>query len=126
VVLCHNVIQYLDDAPAMLRRLSTLLRPGGLLSLVGMNRYSAVYAALLLHGDLAAARDRIDARTVQGIMFDAPLRIYSAPEAAAMLAQAGLSVTANYGFCASPPTGATTNASMTRPCTPSWRSWSWR
>jgi S-adenosylmethionine-dependent methyltransferase len=97
-VLCHNVIQYLDDAPALLGQLSALLRPGGLLSLVSMNRYSAVYAALLLHGDLSAAHASLDTRRARTIVFDAPLTIYSAEEAEAMLAAVGLAVTADYGL----------------------------
>lgn len=97
-VLCHNVIQYLDDAPALLRQLAAALRPGGLLSLVSMNRYSAVYAALLLRNDVKAARAGIGAHAAHTVIFDAPLIVYSAAEAAAMLAQAGLAVTADYGL----------------------------
>lgn len=97
-ILCHNVIQYLDDAPALLRQLVGLLRPGGLLSLVSMNRYSAAYAALLLHGDLDAAAAAIDTHTARTIIFDAALTVYSAEEAAAMLTEAGLAVVADYGL----------------------------
>jgi len=36
-VLCHGVLMYLDDPAALLHVLATVIRPGGVLSLVGKN-----------------------------------------------------------------------------------------
>jgi S-adenosylmethionine-dependent methyltransferase len=103
VVLCHNVMQYLPDPSGVLRVLARLVRVGGLLSLVSMNRYSSVYAAAFLRDDLTAAQEQIDARTTRGVMFPADLIVYSPEEAAEMLAASGLTVAAHYGLlCITP------------------------
>jgi S-adenosylmethionine-dependent methyltransferase len=108
MVLCHNVIQYLEEPADLLRQLAGLLRPGGLLSLISMNRYSAVYAAAFLRDDLAAALGEIDTRTVRGTMFEALLTIYSAQEAGALLEDAGFAIVADYGLlCITPYWGDT-------------------
>lgn len=105
-VLCHNVIQYMpatNDQSTLLSSLARLLKPHGVLSLVSMNRFSAVYAELFLRGSPAAALRQIDTDTVQGLMFDAPMLIHSAQEACDMLEAAGLVVAADYGLlCVTP------------------------
>jgi S-adenosylmethionine-dependent methyltransferase len=98
LVLCHNVIQYVADVPALLRDLAALLLPGGLLSLVSINRFSDVYAAAFLRQDLAAALAGIGARTMHSTLFDTPLTMYSAEEAAGLLAEAGCPAAQTYGL----------------------------
>jgi S-adenosylmethionine-dependent methyltransferase len=108
VVLCHNVIQYLADTPALLHELAARLQPGGWLSLISVNRFSAVYAAAFMRQDLAGAAAQVDARTVRGMMFAADMTVYSAVEAAGLLAGAGLDVIADYGLlCITPYWGDT-------------------
>lgn len=41
-VLCHNVLEYVEDKPAVLRALCRVLRPGGILSLCKHNRAGRV------------------------------------------------------------------------------------
>ena len=57
LVTCHGTLEHVEDPAATLRRLSEVLAPGGLLSLVTAQRYAAV-----LSRALAGAFDR--ARTV--------------------------------------------------------------
>ena len=40
LILCHNVLPYLDDVSGALRNLKNALNPNGLLSVVCLNRYS--------------------------------------------------------------------------------------
>lgn len=98
VVLCHNVLQYVDDVPALLRDLLAMLKPGGVLSLIGVNRYSRVYMAAFLRNDLVAARTQIDAHTMQGILFDTPLTNYSVQEIGAMLDANICQIEQDYGL----------------------------
>ena len=51
VILCHNVVEYVDDPAAVVRGLGATLRPGGLLSLVAMNSYALPLRSLLQHGE---------------------------------------------------------------------------
>ncbi|MFN8493173.1 MAG: methyltransferase domain-containing protein [Caldilineaceae bacterium] len=98
VVLCHNVLQYVGDIPALLRHLMTPLRKGGLLSLIGVNRFARVYMAAFLRNDLVDAMAQIDARTVQGVVFDTPLTNYSVSEIAAMVAASDCQIEQDYGL----------------------------
>lgn len=105
-VLCHNVIQYLparNDQSALLAGLMRLLKPQGVLSLISLNRLSAVYGELFLRGNPAAALQQIDTDMVQGIMFNAPMLVHSAQEACDMLEKVGFAATADYGLlCVTP------------------------
>ncbi len=98
LVLCHNVIQYLPDAPGVLARLAGALKPGGVLSLVSLNRHSVPYKTAFFEGDLDKALAQLDARTVKVYLFDATAHCYTAEEAADLLRQAGLAVEADYGI----------------------------
>jgi S-adenosylmethionine-dependent methyltransferase len=98
VVLCHNVIQYLPDVPPVLLTLAGLLRPGGLLSVVSLNRYSVPYKTAFFEGDLDKALSQLDVRTGRVYLFDAIATYYTAQEAGDLLREAGLAVEADYGI----------------------------
>ena len=98
LVLCHNVIQYVDDLPALLRDLAAALRPGGLISIVSINRYSIPYRIALPRGDLSQALAQLDARRQQAILFEASMTCYSAEEVMALLADAGCATEQDYGL----------------------------
>jgi len=98
VVLCHHVLQYIKDARSLCASLVALLQPGGILSLVTMNRYSIPYHAAFLRGDLAGALAQVDARTSQGRIFDAELISYTAEEIAGLLVGLGCAVEGDYGI----------------------------
>jgi S-adenosylmethionine-dependent methyltransferase len=97
LVLCHNVLQYVDDALSLLKDLVAALKSGGLISVVGINRYSIAYRTAFARGDLAQALVEIDARSTRAIIFDAMLRAYSAEEVGEMLQSAGCVVEGDYG-----------------------------
>lgn len=55
MVLCHNVLEYVDEKEAYLRELSRVVKPGGLLSLVKHNRSGRVMQMAVLLNDFDMA-----------------------------------------------------------------------
>lgn len=98
VVICHNVLQYAPDVGQLLDTLLTTLRPGGVLSLVSVNRYSVPYQAAFLHHDLERAYASLDDHTQQATIFDAPMSLATAEEVSALLAARGFSAVHHFGI----------------------------
>ncbi len=98
LALCHNVIQYVDDVPGLLNDLVATLKPGGLISMVSINRYSIPYRIALPRGDLGQALAQLDARRVKAFLFDATMTCYSASEMMEMLGRAGCAIEQDYGI----------------------------
>ena len=55
MVLCHNVLEYVDEKEAYLRELARVLKPGGLLSIVKHNRPGRVMQMAVLLNDFDMA-----------------------------------------------------------------------
>jgi S-adenosylmethionine-dependent methyltransferase len=98
VVLCHNVLQYVADVPALLQAICTPLKPDGLVSLISVNRYSVAYQAAFFRGDLAGAVAALDRRHVEATVFGMPMTLYSGEEIAALLPQIGCALDHYYGI----------------------------
>ena len=98
VVLCHNVLQYVEDVPALLKNLARPLKTGGSMSLISINRYSQSYHAAFLRGDLAEALSQLDARDMKAHIFDTVMTNYSIDEMCTMLAGAGYRIEKDYGL----------------------------
>ena len=84
LVLCHGVLDVVDDPAEALQRLAERLRPGGDLSLLVAQRHAAVLARASA-GRLAQAL-----ATLRGVD---PARRFTVPEISELLAQAGLTET---------------------------------
>ncbi|MGA5436871.1 class I SAM-dependent methyltransferase [Streptomyces cellulosae] len=54
VVLCHNLLQYMDDAPGTLATALAPLKDGGLFSVMAINRHSAALNIIVRQMDPAA------------------------------------------------------------------------
>ena len=98
VVLCHNVLQYVEDVPALLKSLARPLKESGLLSLISINRYSLPYHAAFLRDDLAGAFSQLDGRQTKALTFDTLMTNYSVEEVGEMLDSAGCQVVHDYGL----------------------------
>ena len=98
LALCHNVLQYVDDLPALLAALAATLRPGGLLSLVSVNRHALPYMATFWRGDPAEAYAKLDQRSDEAVLFGTPMSMYAADEIATLLAGAGYADAHDYGL----------------------------
>ncbi len=98
VVLCHNVLQYVEDVPALLQSLLQSLKAGGLISLISINRYSIPYHTACLRGDLVGAFSQLDTRQMRAITFDTVMTNYSVDEIRQMLEEAGCQIEQDYGL----------------------------
>lgn len=98
LILCHNVLQYMDDVPALMNALAGLLKPDGILSVVSINRYSTPYHAAFLDGNLTEAMALLDARTSKAKIFDAKMVSYSVDEISELMKNAGMVVEKDYGI----------------------------
>jgi S-adenosylmethionine-dependent methyltransferase len=96
VVMCHNVLQYVEDVPAVLRSILRPLKPRGIVSVVCMNRYSIPYHQAFLWGDLQAAQTTIGARETNTI-FGSTARALAVDEVAKALEGQGCAIQADYG-----------------------------
>lgn len=92
VVLCHGVLEIIDDPAAALATIREVLRPGGTLSLLVAQRHAAVIArAMAGHFPQALALLDPSARTGRSG------HRFTAEEATALLADAGFEVVGVYG-----------------------------
>ncbi len=91
VVLCHGVLEIVDDPRAALRTLAAALRPGGTLSLLVNQRHAAVITRAMA-GHFTAARALLEGETAEGPGHDGHStgRRFTADEITALLDEAGL------------------------------------
>jgi S-adenosylmethionine-dependent methyltransferase len=88
VVLCHGVLEIVDDPAEALSVLAGVLRPGGVLSLLVNQRHAAVVARAMA-GHFQLARTLLDDPAAAG-----PTRRFTPDEVSAVLAGTGFETTA--------------------------------
>jgi S-adenosylmethionine-dependent methyltransferase len=97
LVLCHFVLQYLDDLDGPLAQLLGAVRPGGYISLIAPNRPGEVLAKAARGADPAAAFALLDAETNRTLTFDHAVRLIDAETAIDALQCAGCAPVARFG-----------------------------
>ena len=60
MIICHNVLEYIDDKASVVRELSRVLKPGGLISLAKHNRNGSVMQMAVLLDDFEKATSILD------------------------------------------------------------------
>ena len=98
VVICHNVVQYLIDWPVHVRRMVTLLRDGGVLSVMAPNPAMDVLALAVRDTDPAGAYSMLFAPTVPSVTFGHPMRRLASDRVEEELTASGASVTERFGI----------------------------
>jgi S-adenosylmethionine-dependent methyltransferase len=98
VVLCHNMLQYVEDVPTLLRGIVSVLKTDGLLSLISINRYSMPYHAAFFRGNLVEAFSQLDARQMRTVTFDTQMTNYSVEEIGDMLSRIDCQIEQDYGL----------------------------
>ncbi|MGW6709031.1 class I SAM-dependent methyltransferase [Streptomyces sp. NPDC054956] len=102
VVLCHNLLQYMDDVPGTLATVLAPLKRGGLLSVMAINRHSAALNIAVREMDPAAALASLDTDQLRTEMFDSTLTLHAAEEIIPVLQGLGCLDVRHYGirsFC---------------------------
>jgi S-adenosylmethionine-dependent methyltransferase len=97
LVLCHFVLQYLDDLDGPLDQLLGAVKPGGYISLIAPNRPGEVLAKAARSVDPAAAFALLDAETNRTLTFDHAVRRIDAETAIDALQCAGCAPVARFG-----------------------------
>lgn len=97
VVLCHNVLQYIQDWESLLDVLLTPLKSGGILSLITLNRYALPYQLAFLDDDLEHARQLAETKHSSSI-FATNVTEHTAEELQSALEQQGATLEAHYGL----------------------------
>ena len=97
LVLCHNVLPYLDDLSSGLAAALAPVRAGGLLSVIAINRHSEMPRLAALN-DLPGALAALTATQGYTGVFDTTVQLLTAEEVAAELGSLGCAVVGNYGI----------------------------
>jgi S-adenosylmethionine-dependent methyltransferase len=98
VVLCHNILEYVDDPATVLRGAARLLRAASaIISIVVRNQAGEVFKAAIQAGDLAAAEANLTAEWGFESLYGGRVRLFNAPGLQAMLKAASLAVIAERG-----------------------------
>lgn len=71
VILCHNVLEYIDDKESVLNELYRVLKPGGMLSIVKHNRAGRIMQAAVMLDDTEKANELLDGKNIATSKFGA-------------------------------------------------------
>ena len=98
LILCHNVLEFVDDPGAVLREAARALRnSSSILSVLVRNRAGELLKAALLNGDLAAAERNLTSDWGDESLYGGKVRLFTAESLQAMLEAASLMVAARRG-----------------------------
>ncbi|MFE3000026.1 methyltransferase domain-containing protein [Nocardia sp. NPDC059246] len=102
VVICHNLLQYVDNVRGLLEVTLTALAPGGVLSVMAVNRHSEALRIAVRQADPAAVHVALTAGQTRTQMFDSQMTLHTAEEIADVLTGLGCQDIGHYGirtFC---------------------------
>jgi len=98
LILCHNILEYVDDACAVLRSAARALRdPSSIISVLVRNQAGEVLKAAIQEGDLAASEHNLSAEWGHESLYGGRVRLFTAEGVQAMLLESSLAVTAERG-----------------------------
>ena len=75
VIICHNVLEYIDDKAQIINELHRVLKPGGTLSIAKHNRAGRVMQMAVLFDDIEKANELLDGKDSAASKFGA-IRYY--------------------------------------------------
>ena len=98
VILCHNMIKFVDDSFALLRDLCDMLKQDGWLSITAINPYSEVYRQATFLNDLSAAQEAIGQRNARHPWFDKVETRHAPENLIQFLESLGCTLLGHYGL----------------------------
>ena len=98
VIVCHNILEYCDDPGAVLRGAARALRDSSaILSVLVRNQAGEVFKAAIQAGDLAAAKNGLNAEWGHESLYGGRVRLFTSDSLRAMLTEASLAAIAERG-----------------------------
>lgn len=98
VVLCHTILEYLEDPRGALSTLAGKLASGGILSILAANCYSETFKLAIIENDLQGARLSLGKKGGQASLFDDVAKItFSREDLEGLLGGLGLQIIGRYG-----------------------------
>lgn len=98
LILCHNVLEFVDDPGAVLCSAARILRgPFGILSVLVRNQPGEVLKAALLNADLAGAERNLNADWGDESLYGGKVRLFTRDSLRSFLAAASFAVVAERG-----------------------------
>lgn len=98
IILCHNLLEYVDDPGAVLRSAVRVMRDSSaILSVLVRNQAGEVLKAVFQTGDLAAAEDNLTAEWGQESLYGGRVRLFAPEALEAILKDASLTINARRG-----------------------------
>jgi S-adenosylmethionine-dependent methyltransferase len=98
VVLCHNVLQFVDDLDGAVTELVSLLKPAGVLSLMCPNRDSEPLRLAVREHDLAGALAAVGATRMANHLYGTDTRALCAGDLIDQMERNGIAETHHYGI----------------------------
>jgi S-adenosylmethionine-dependent methyltransferase len=98
VIICHNMIEFVDDPAAVFSAATRLLRNrSAILSVVVRNQAGEVFKAAILSGDMAAAEASLTTEWGCESLYGGRVRLFTPTDLRAMMIAASLECTAQRG-----------------------------
>jgi S-adenosylmethionine-dependent methyltransferase len=98
LILCHNILEYVDDPCTVLRSAARTLRdPSSIISVLVRNQAGEFLKAAIQDGDVAAAEHNLTAEWGHESLYGGRVRLSTAESLKAMLREPSLAVTAERG-----------------------------
>jgi S-adenosylmethionine-dependent methyltransferase len=99
VILCHNVLEYVDDPCAVLCSAARALRDASsVISVLVRNQAGEVLKAAIQEGDLGATEHNLAAEWGDESLYGGKVRLFTTESLQAMLRQASLAIAAERGI----------------------------
>ena len=98
VILCHNLLEYVEDPGAVLRGAARLSRnSSSVLSILVRNQAGEVLKAAIKDGDFAAAKRNLSAEWAHESLYGGKVRLFASEKLQAMIASASLELIGERG-----------------------------
>ena len=98
LVLCHNILEYVDEPSALLCSAAGMLRhPSGIISVLVRNQAGEVLKAALNGGNLDDAEHNLTAEWGNESLYGGKVRLFTAESLRSLLAETSLAITALRG-----------------------------